>query len=66
MRNKKLFKKLEIVYLLLVGKSEYVKEENLEYFRYNVLFIGFKIREVVNSFYGDYILIFFFEIVKLF
>ena len=44
-RNKKLFKKLEIAHLLSVGKSEYAKEENSEYFRHNALFIGPKTRE---------------------
>ena len=46
LRNKKLFKKLEIAHLLSVGKSEYAKEENSEYFRHNALFIGPKTGEL--------------------
>ena len=65
-RNKKLFKKLEIAHLLSVGKSEYAKEENSEYFRHNALFIGPKTREAANSSYGDYTPTFFFETAKLF
>lgn len=66
LRNKKLFKKLEIAHLLSVGKSEYAKEENSEYFRHNALFIGPKTREAANSSYGDYTPTFFFETAKLF
>lgn len=65
-RNKKLFKKLEIAHLLSVGKSEYAKEENSEYFRHNALFIGPNTREAANSSYGDYTPTFFFETAKLF
>ena len=65
-RNKRLFKKLEIAHLLSVGKSEYAKEENSEYFRHNALFIGSKTREAANSSYGDYTPTFFFETAKLF
>ena len=43
-RNKKLFKKLEIDHLLSIGKCEYTKEENSEYFHHNALFIGPKTR----------------------
>jgi len=63
---KKLFKKLEIAHLLSVGKSEYAKKENSEYFRHNALFIGPKTREAANSSYGDYTPTFFFETAKLF
>lgn len=65
-RNKKLFKKLEIDHLLSIGKSEYAKEENSKYFHHNVLFIGPKTREAANSSYGDYTPIFFYETAKIF
>ncbi len=65
-RNKKLFKKLEIDHLLSIGKSEYAKEENSKYFYHNALFIGPKTREAVNSSYGDYTPIFFYETAKIF
>ena len=48
-RNKKLFKKLEIDHLLSVGKSEYAKKENSEYFHHNALFIGSKTREAAKK-----------------
>ena len=65
-RNKKLFKKLEIDHLLSIGKSEYAKEENSKYFHHNALFIGPKTREAANSSYGDYTPIFFYETAKIF
>jgi len=65
-RNKKLFKKLEIDHLLSIGKCEYAKEENSEYFHHNALFIGPKTREDANSSYGDYTPIFFYETAKIF
>ena len=65
-RNKKLFKKLEIDHLLSIGKSEYAKEENSKYFHHNALFIGSKTREAANSSYGDYTPIFFYETAKIF
>ena len=65
-RNKKLFKKLEIDHLLSIGKCEYAKEENSEYFHHNALFIGPKTREAANSSYGDYTPIFFYETAKIF
>ncbi|MBQ3436997.1 MAG: acetyl-CoA hydrolase/transferase family protein [Fusobacterium sp.] len=65
-RNKKLFKNIEIIHLVAMGKGEYAKEENKEYFRHNAFFAGATTREAVNSSYGDFTPSFFYEIPKLF
>ena len=66
MKNKELFKKTEIIHLVAMGKGEYAKEENSEYFRHNALFAGGTTREAANSSYGDYTPSFFFEMPELF
>ncbi|MBS9775783.1 MAG: acetyl-CoA hydrolase/transferase family protein [Fusobacterium sp.] len=65
-KNKKLFKNLEIVHLVAMGKSEYALEENKEYFRHNALFAGTHTRDAVNTSYGDFTPSFFFEVPRLF
>lgn len=65
-KNKKLFKNVEIVHMVAMGKSEYALEENKEYFRHNALFVGAGTRKAANSSYGDYTPSFFFEIPRLF
>lgn len=64
-KNKTLFKKLEIIHMVAMGKSEYVLDENKEYFRHNALFVGATTRKAVNDSYGDYTPSFFFEIPRL-
>ena len=66
MKNKELFKKTEIIHLVAMGKGEYAKKENSEYFRHNALFAGGTTREAANSSYGDYTPSFFFEMPELF
>lgn len=66
LRNKTLFKKLEIVHMVAMGKGEYAKEENKEYFTHNSIFAGATTREAANAEYGDFTPSFFFEIPKLF
>lgn len=64
-RNKELFNKLEIVHLVSLGKGEYAKEENSDYFKHNALFAVTSTREAVNSSYGDYTPTFFYEVPRL-
>ncbi|MBS9775608.1 MAG: acetyl-CoA hydrolase/transferase family protein [Fusobacterium sp.] len=64
--NKELFKNVEIVHMVAMGKSEYALEENREHFRHNALFVGAGTRTSSNSYYGDFTPSFFFEIPRLF
>ena len=66
MKNKNLFKKAEIIHMVAMGKGEYAKRENSEFFRHNALFVGGSTREATNGGYGDYTPSFFFEIPQLF
>ncbi|PID67345.1 MAG: 4-hydroxybutyrate CoA-transferase [Fusobacteriales bacterium] len=65
-KNKELFRNIEIIHLFTMGESEYAKEENKEYFRHNALFVSDKTRITANSSYGDFTPSFFFETPKLF
>ncbi|WP_010236488.1 acetyl-CoA hydrolase/transferase family protein [Clostridium arbusti] len=64
--NKKYYDNLEIVHMVAMGKSEYVKPGMEKYFRHNALFVGNSTREAVNSGRADYTPGFFYEVPRLF
>lgn len=66
LKNKILFEKLEIIHMVAMGKGEYAKEENKQYFRHNSIFAGATTRKAVNEEYGDFTPSFFFEVPRLF
>lgn len=65
-KNKNLYKNLEIIHMVPMGSCEYMKPENKEFFRHNSLFAGKGTRDAINSEYGDYTPCFFFEVPRLF
>lgn len=65
-KNRKQYRGVEIVHMLPMGKSEYVKTEMTPYFHHNALFVGTTTREAVADGRADYTPCFFHEIPKLF
>ncbi|MCQ4923252.1 4-hydroxybutyrate CoA-transferase [Tissierella carlieri] len=64
--NKDEYENVEIVHMVPMGKSEYIKEGMEKHFRHNALFAGGSTREAINSGRADYTPCFFYEVPKLF
>jgi 4-hydroxybutyrate CoA-transferase len=62
----KLYKNVEIVHLVALGKGEYTKPEMNKHFRHNSLFVGATTREAVNEGKADFTPCFFSEVPRLF
>lgn len=65
-RNKNSYKNVEIVHMVAMGKSKYVKKEMDGHFRHNAFFVGGSTREAVHSGRADYTPCFFSQIPELF
>lgn len=64
--NKERYKDVEIVHMLPMGKSEYVKSEMKPHFHHNAIFVGPSTREAVENGRADYTPCFFYEVPSLF
>lgn len=64
--NKDLYKNVEIVHMLAMGKSDYVSTEMVSHFKHNALFVGGSTRKAVNENRADFTPCFFYEIPRLF
>lgn len=57
---------VEIVHMISMGESRYVREDMREHFRHNSFFIGHSTRKAVNDGRADYTPIFFHQVPRLF
>lgn len=64
--NKELYKDVEIVHMVSMGKSEYAKPEMAPYFRHNSIFVGGTTRDAVAEGRADFTPCFFSHIPELF
>lgn len=64
--NKDDYKDVEIIHMVAMGDSEYVKPGMEDHFRHNALFVGGSTRNAVNAGRADFTPIFFYEIPSLF
>jgi len=65
-KNKDLYKDVEIVHMLAMGKSEYTSSEMKGHFKHNALFVGGSTRQAVEDNRADFTPCFFYEIPRLF
>nr|WP_272507378.1 acetyl-CoA hydrolase/transferase C-terminal domain-containing protein [Clostridium aestuarii] len=64
--NRENYSDVEIVHMVAMGGSEYVKPEMEKHFRHNAVFVGGSTREAVNAGRADFTTCFFHEVPKLF
>ena len=64
-KNKELYKDVEIVHMVSMGKSEYAKPEMATYFHHNSLFVGGTTRDAVAEGRADFTPCFFSEDTKI-
>lgn len=65
-RNKENYQNVEIVHMVPMGKSEYVKAEMTPHFKHNALFVGGSTREAIAEGIADYTPCFFHQVPSLF
>ena len=64
--NASVYKDVEIVHMVAMGKAEYCKPEYAENFRHNAFFVGGTTRKAIEEGRGDFTPCFFFEIPERF
>lgn len=64
-KNKDLYRNVEIVHMVPMGKAEYTKEEMRENFRHNAVFVGGPTRKAVENGNADYTPCFFYQVPEL-